>query len=204
MPTFGLAFLAIGALLMRQVAVGRTRETPSDIKALTLAILSGDAAAMQTVMSQRGTNADVESVSEVATSTDSTSVSTSGSASGSTLLSAAMVLGNSASGYVWGATGPKYYDCSGLVWQACRKLKIYNGARFTTSTFEAVAKSFATKVSTPAVGDIVVWPGKHMGIVSGADSYYSARSVSKGIGTSSLSDDVAYFAGNTPQYWRVK
>lgn len=203
MPTFGLAFLAIGALLMRQVAVGRTRETASDIKGLTLAMLSGDAAQMQTVLSQRGTNADVDETSEVATSVSSTSVSASGSQSGATLLSTAMVLGGAAKGYVWGATGPTYYDCSGLVWQACRKLKIYNGSRFTTSTFEAIGKEFATKVSRPAVGDIVVWPGKHMGIVSGADSYYSARSVSKGIGTATLSDDVAYFAGNTPQYWRV-
>jgi hypothetical protein len=41
-----------------------------------------------------------------------------------------------------------------------------------------------------------------MGVVDGSDSMYSARSVSKGIGSGSLSGDVSYF-GSVPEYWRL-
>jgi pimeloyl-ACP methyl ester carboxylesterase len=110
---------------------------------------------------------------------------------------------NAASGgYVWGATGPDSYDCSGLVWAAAKDIGVYSGNRFTTSTFRSVASGWATETNSPAVGDIVVWPGKHMGIVAGSDRYYSARSTKKGIGYATLTGDNNYF-GISPEYWRV-
>ena len=196
MPTTGLFLLTLGALLIRQVWVGRVSETPQDLRDISLALLSGDSAKMREVMSLRGENVTVSAGSEVATTADTVAPS-------SSLLSEAISLGSKATGYSYGATGPTTYDCSGLVWKATKALGIYKGARFTTSTADAVFPKFATKVTTRQVGDIVLWPGKHMGIVSGADSYYSARSTEKGIGYSSLSGDIAYFAGIAPEYWRV-
>jgi len=161
-----------------------------------LAILSGDPERMQTVLQARGENVTVEADSTVAATASTVAPS-------SDLLQEAVRLGNAAKGYSFGAVGPDYYDCSGLIWKAAKNLGIYKGLRFTTHTADAVFPKFATTVSTRQAGDIVVWPGKHMGIVSGADTYYSARSKEKGIGYSSLSGDIAYFAGIPPVYWRV-
>lgn len=209
MPTIGLFLLLVGTLLLRQVVVGRTLETGGDLKDLATATLSGDAVAMQEVLQRRGTNAAVESVGEGSASTDSTAVisreyTTAQSSKAGTLINTCMVLGNAAKGYRWGATGMDYYDCSGLIWRACTKDGFYKGGRFTTTTFGAIASKFARKVEDYAVGDIVVWPGKHMGVVTSRSTYYSARSVEKGIGSASLKDDTDYFGGTTPEYWRLK
>jgi hypothetical protein len=68
--------------------------------------------------------------------------------------------------YQWGGTfaNNKGGDCSGLVYRAGADIGI-PWARFTTSTI--AMSSFVERVSTPTVGDIVVWIGSHMGIVSG-------------------------------------
>jgi cell wall-associated NlpC family hydrolase len=200
MPTAGLFLLLIGGLLIRQVVVGRVKETPSDLKELSLALLSGDTARFQGILSARGENVSLPDSGVVAAESGSeASVTPTDS-----LLQKVILLGNASSGYSFGATGPKYYDCSGIIWQAMKQLDIYKGGRFTTSTFDDIAPKFAVQVTSPSVGDIVLWKGKHMGIISGADSYYSARSKEKGIGYGSLSADRDYFAGITPEYWRIK
>lgn len=121
----------------------------------------------------------------------------------SKIFNAVTQLGDASGKYVWGATGPDAFDCSGLIWNALGKTGVYKGPRFTTHNFNQVAPQFAEPVSTPAKGDIVVWPGHHIGVVADQDKYYSARSPAKGIGDASLSADSGYF-GMKPQYWRVK
>jgi len=66
--------------------------------------------------------------------------------------------------YVWGGTfaNGEGGDCSGLVWRAMRDAGIPI-ARFTTTTI--LASKYVKAVSSPQTGDIVVWPGVHMGIV---------------------------------------
>jgi len=102
--------------------------------------------------------------------------------------------------YVYGATGPNGYDCSGLVWRALKNIGIYTGSRFTTSTFPLAARSFAKSVDSPEVGDIVLWSFKHMGVVSGKDKFYSARNRKYGIGESSIS---GWSSTGTPRYYRI-
>jgi cell wall-associated NlpC family hydrolase len=80
--------------------------------------------------------------------------------------------------YVFGATGPNAYDCSGLV-IACLRDIGYNGGkvpRFTTHTFAAWARSKGwIKVDERSItaGDIVLKSG-HMGIaISNAEMIHS-------------------------------
>lgn len=70
--------------------------------------------------------------------------------------------------YVWGGTfaGDGGGDCSGLVWRAMRDIGS-SIPRFTTTTILA-SKSFTRVSGSPAPGDVIVWPGDHMGIVASA------------------------------------
>ncbi len=86
--------------------------------------------------------------------------------------------------YVWGATGPSAYDCSGLVMAAARKLGVslphYSGSQYAATV----------PVSHPQPGDLVFF-GKggsaHVGGYMGKDTYYSAQSPSAGIGVGKIS-----------------
>jgi len=210
MPAFGLIFLVLGIAVIRQVLVGRAKDTPSDFKDASVALLNGDTTAFSTVMQRRGSNTDAGGVSESAASTvDGTSLAGTPPAvpsSGRTALASECVsLGSKAKGYRLGATGPDYYDCSGLVWRAARTLHIYNGPRFTTRTFSFVAPKFATRINAPEAGCIVIWVAAgHMGVMLDDNEkyFYSARSPEKGIGSAPLLADIDYF-GSTPMYWRV-
>lgn len=117
----------------------------------------------------------------------------------SALLNKAVSLAKAAGNrYVFGAEGPNAYDCSGLVWAAAKAIGVYKGERFTTYTITHHAADAAqfVRVATPAVGDIVVWDENaahgHMGIVSGPDQFFSARSVASGIGYGKISTMRAY------------
>lgn len=205
MPALGLLLIVFGAFVVREVIVGRAKETPVDLKDAATALLSGDTAGFGAVMSRRGSNTDA--------APEASDGSTGAASSSSNALAAeCMRLGNAAKGYALGATGPTYYDCSGLVWKACFNLGIYKGRRFTTATFEHVASQFASKVQSQATphgglnlqaGDIVIWvAGGHMGVMISSTDFYSARSPAKGIGSAPLSADVTYF-GSQPDVWRV-
>lgn len=200
MDAAAYVFLLAGVFLLRQVAVGRVKDLPGDAKDASIALLNGKLDAVQEVFARRGTNVDTPSVTDaVASSSESTDgVST----PNNEIVARVEKLGNAARGYRLGATGPDYYDCSGLIWRAVKELAIYSGGRFTTSSFHAIAKSWTTQVSKPVPGDIVLWPTHHMGIYLGNDKMYSARSTSKGIGESSVSGDTSYFH-HAPEYWHV-
>lgn len=211
MRTFGYLFILVGIIAIRQVMVGRVKDTPEDVKDFALALLSGDMSTVAEVSSRRGENVSVDGgdVEAGEPSTDTPSVTGGGSTPLITemrKLGEATKTSSSPNGkYVWGATGPNSYDCSGIVWRAAKNIGLYTGSRFTTSTFESIANGWAKRVQAPSTviaGDIVLWAGKHMGVVTGPDTYYSARSPAKGIGEASLSEDTSYFK-TTPSYWRV-
>jgi hypothetical protein len=204
MPAFGYLFLLVGGMLIRQVVVGRAVETPGDIRDLSLAFLQGDMTSVGEVFSRRGENTSVVR-NEVAVLDDGTPVPGGDAASPTahTLFEKVFALGSAASGYRLGATGPTYYDCSGLIWRAMKDTGIYTGPRFTTTTFPAIAVAKKwTKVDTPSEGDIVLWAGHHMGIAADNAGMYSARSTSKGIGPSLIQGDAGFF-GYQPTYYRI-
>jgi len=193
----GYPLVVVGAFLMRQTFVGRARDSVGDARDVSLAFLSGDMGEASAVFGRRGETSTTAGSSEVATLPAVQGPSLSG------LMGEAESLGSKARGYRLGATGPEYYDCSGLVWRAMRNLDLYSGSRFTTSTFANVAKSKGWPiVKQPAAGDVVLWSGKHMGISTGGDGMYSARSSSKGIGMSTVSGDSSYF-GSRPLFFRI-
>jgi cell wall-associated NlpC family hydrolase len=195
----GYLFVLGGSILVRQVAIGRAQETPEDIRDMTLAVLNADMDEVKTVLSRRGTNVEA-AVSSGVVAADNAAAST--SSSDKPLVQTVMNLGNAANGYRLGATGPDYYDCSGLIWRACKNLGLYNGPRFTTHTFQAISRGWAQNVDTQTIGSIVLWSSRHMGICIGNDRMYSARSTAKGIGESTISGDSGYF-GRQPTYWVV-
>lgn len=202
MPAFGLLLLLIGGLVLRQVAVGRARNIPEDSSAFFSALLEADTGKMQEVFAQRGTNVSADSASVVAAFAESADTTTVKGAT-TALMSECIRLGTNAQGYLLGGNGPSFYDCSGLVWRAAKNLGYNPPYRFTTSNFdEGSLPNHLTKVDTPVTGDIIVWRTHHMGMVTGTDKLYSARSASKGIGYSTISGDTAYFKMQ-PEYWRI-
>ena len=90
--------------------------------------------------------------------------------------------------YVWGASGPDAFDCSGLVMYALQKafgksFPHYSGAQYNATT----------PVSTPQPGDLVFFgPGgsDHVGVYAGGGKYWSAMSPSSNpnIGMSAVKD----------------
>lgn len=208
MGTLGYAVIILGALIVRQVVTGRAKETPSDLRDLFVGVLHGDYAAISAVASQRGSNVDTESAG--VTGSASTSPADIGadigagvSAFGATPLETMMKHLGTGKPYVFGATGPNSYDCSGLAWAALRELGLYNGPRFLANgTFVSACHSFITKVPEQERGAMVLWSGHHMGVCDGDDSMFSARSTAKGIGESTISGDSSYF-GFAPDYYRI-
>lgn len=200
MNTLGYLLIFVAAILLRSVQRGRASNIPEDTQDTLVAILTGDIAMLKEVAARRGSDNDAataESVPETGVE------AATGGENGARLLAQARKLGGAAKGYGWGLTGPTRYDCSGLVWRAGKDIGIYTGPRYTTSSFTRVSVTWAVATSSPTVGDIVLWPGKHMGIVSGSNMCYSARSVEHGIGESTI-DGTSKVLGITAQYFRVK
>lgn len=224
MSTFGWLLILLGILIARQVSKGRVMNLGHDLSDAFLALASGDTDALGEVLTRTGpaaqpTSADLAIFNLTAGVTGGLTTASGSIAGGlgtaygqlkgnleSSLALAAVVLGEKAKGYRWAATGPDYYDCSGLMWRAAQGVG-YKGFRFTTSTIGA-APGFH-KISAPAtqgpgliaatVGDLVVWPTHHMGVITGPNRFYSARSVKAGIGESNISG----FRSGTPVYYRL-
>lgn len=104
------------------------------------------------------------------------------------IMDEAEALAKAAKGYKFGAEGPDYYDCSGLVFKACQKAGVYSGTRFTT--FSVGHSSQFARITAPQVDDIVVWSENsahgHMGIITAPNVFFSARSVKDGFGYNSI------------------
>ena len=212
MPPLGYALIIVGVLLARQVMVGRASNTGEDLRDAALGFLSGDVGKVRDAFSRRGGGA----AGVVGSSSSYPDIQTGGSGStlGLAVMNAAIARGSKAKGYVWGTTGPDTYDCSGLIWRAFQDAGVYKGIRFTSSTYISMMGvprgnpftggkfAISERVQAPAAGDIILWQGKHMGVATGPDSYYSARSPSKGIGGASISGDAGYF-GTQPLVYRI-
>jgi cell wall-associated NlpC family hydrolase len=88
--------------------------------------------------------------------------------------------------YVYGATGPRVFDCSGFVWSVFREMGI---------SFErGSARGFWTQFAAPRPGEeykfgtLVFFNNlKHVGIVAGPDGFYHASS-SHGVTFSPFND----------------
>ncbi|AVW04554.1 peptidase M23 [Lactiplantibacillus plantarum] len=105
-----------------------------------------------------------------------------GGASSSSLVNAMEKYG-ATNKYVWGATGPSAFDCSGLVEYTLKKL----GISFPRTSGEQYKAS--KHVSDPKPGDLVFFgPGgsSHVGVYTGNGEFYSAENEKDGMGISSV------------------
>lgn len=103
--------------------------------------------------------------------------------------------------YVWGATGPSTFDCSGLVMYALKHAygidyPHFSGAQYSRT--QHISKSDAR------MGDLVFWGSggsEHVGVYAGGNRYFSAESPAQGIHMNTLSSVVGKGA---PLFGRVK
>lgn len=211
MNTIGWLFILGGFLLIRQVSKGRVKNLGEDLSDAFIAAASADTKALSAVLARTGTSNDV--IADLGTGTyaykgkgnPANAADASTPQANAIILREAVNLGEAAKGYRFAASGPDYYDCSGLIWRACQKAG-YTGGRFTTFTVKA-SKAFAQLgdpslgVSQVTLGDIVLWPTHHMGVVSAPGRFYSARSVNSGIGESPIDNFSGY---GKPIYLRYK
>lgn len=194
MNTLGWIFILCAGLMVRAVSKGRVMNIGEDLSDAFLAIVSGKTDDLAGVLSRDG-DSDSASYFEVGQEVGKQLTSIQENL-GKNIAYAAVELGQKAKGYRWTATGPDYYDCSGLIWRASQKVG-FKGPRFTTSTI-LMSKGFHKLDGLPTldnvgnsskavIGDIVLWPGHHMGVMTGANKMYSARNPRSGIGETSIS-----------------
>lgn len=198
MSTLGYFFILGALVIMRQIYKGRMLNIGEDLSDAFLAIVSGDSTKISEVFSRTG-DANLPSASEPS-ATETTSKAVAGViAKTAPILAFARKRGAAAKGYRWAATGPDYYDCSGLIYRAAQDAG-YRGPRFTTATVLAMPgfkKISGPNVEGPGIsnaglGDIVLWltgmgGGGHMGVISGENTFYSALNPQEGIKDEKLS-----------------
>lgn len=199
MDTLGWLFILAAALIARSVYKGRVLSIGQDLSDAFLALINRDGGALGAALSRTGDAAtptiDTSSIGEVGAAAGDIVAA----ANGAILVTEVLKLGKAAKGYRWTATGPDYYDCSGLMWRGCKNTGLFTGVRFTTYTLgtAATGKAFQ-RVTSPQIGDIVCWPTHHMGVVTGPDQFYSAKSTKLGIGYAKIST----WMKSRPYYYR--
>jgi cell wall-associated NlpC family hydrolase len=204
MATIGWLFIFAALVIIDAVRRGRADDLPEDVTDTFVALVTLDGAKLREVSRRtgEGLTADKATVSDA----PGAYAAGAGGASGAALLTEARRLGEAAQGYsqnVAKRTGPDFYDCSGLVFRAAKNIGVYKGGSFNTQSFVVLGRKTWEQVKgEPQVGDVVLWQyylPAHMGIVSGPDRYYSARSRKSGIGEGSISDH-----GGTPAFYRLR
>lgn len=222
MSTIAWMLILAGVVVARQVSKGRVANLAQDLGDAFIATVSGDTAALTAVLKRTGESttptAAEDAISNLtagvtgAITAAGSSIAT-GAASGlipAKIMTAMIARGEKAKGYRFGATGPDYYDCSGIVWRAFQDGAAYKGPRFTTGSFQGIKEvrriaapnAIGPGLTTATTGDYVVWNGGagggHMGIITGPGKFYSAMSEESGIGVSSING----FRPDAPYYYR--
>jgi cell wall-associated NlpC family hydrolase len=200
MSSIAYLLILIGVILIRQVSKGRASDLPGDLSDSFLALVRGDTSGLTAVLARTGTDntaAEATVSGTIANTVDQAKAL----AAQNDLAKAAIELGSKAVGYGWSMDGPSRYDCSGLMYRALQKVG-YKGPRFYTATL--LSQKGMMKTLNPTYGDMVLWlPGQggptgHVGVITGDDQFYSARSIKSGIGYSKIST----FRKSQPTYVR--
>lgn len=188
----GVLLIATGVLLIRQGVVGRAENIGEDLRDFVDGVGSGDLSNATEVLERRAEPLqDPGSLAgggpDAASAADDAGTRT--AAAGTLLKEMARLAETVNYRYAWGASGGQGFDCSGLVWRAMKNIGMYDGPRFTTLTFSAVARSQGwPEVQSPQAGDVVNWAGQHMGVYMSNGTMYAAKSSRSGIGTQKVVD----------------
>lgn len=103
--------------------------------------------------------------------------------------------------YVWGATGPDTFDCSGLVMYTLKHAYGINYPHFSGSQYNMTRHISKGEAH---MGDLVFWGSggsDHIGIYAGDNKYFSAESPSQGIHMNTLDSVVGK---GRPLFGRIK
>lgn len=103
--------------------------------------------------------------------------------------------------YVWGATGPSTFDCSGLVMYALKHAYGINYPHFSGSQYSMTSHISRNEAR---MGDLVFWGpngSDHVGVYAGGNKYFSAESPAQGIHMNTLNSVVGK---GKPLFGRVK
>lgn len=202
MKTLGYILLIAAALMYRAGLRGRALpDIPGDIADGTKALVKGDWQGLNEVYQRAGTL----SFSDDAAGDSGGKILGSDRLKGHAVLKKMYSLGEAAKGYRFGASGPDYYDCSGLVYRALKDLGYYSGPRFSTASFRLNAAPLLEQIDTPTVGAIALWRrafGGHIGVMVDSTNVYSALSVKAGIGVVPV-DSLTNIYGK-PEYFRIR
>ena len=198
MTTFGYVLILLSMIGIRYASrgVGLSKIGP-DLSNLVIAMITGGD--VTGALAVTGSSADYGAT--VAGAGASATAVPAGTGGGGNAILAEAKREAVGAGYSIGSSGPKMFDCSGLVWSAMVTCG-YNVPRFSTRTFVAVCGGVVAQTTAPEVGDIVLWPG-HIGIVDGPGSCFSALSPQSGIKSLSIAS-LTKSKGAAPTYWRLK
>ena len=210
MTTFGWVLILFAIIIGKFASQGRSvKDLPGDLGDVVTGAITGDYDAVQDALTRRGTENEYTGTTPTATpdssggDTGEVAPTGTGSTTGLKLLAEMQRIGLGRP-YVLGTAGPASYDCSGLVWRAMKNLGIYTGARFTTATWQNVARELgAVEVSASEPGVVAWWPG-HMGVVYRGDQYFSARSPRYGITMASLETTRKSRGAARTRFWRLR
>lgn len=103
--------------------------------------------------------------------------------------------------YVWGATGPDTFDCSGLVMYTLKHAYGINYPHFSGSQYNMTRHISKGEAH---MGDLVFWGSggsDHVGIYAGGNRYFSAQSPAQGIHMNTLDSVVGK---GRPLFGRIK
>lgn len=103
--------------------------------------------------------------------------------------------------YVWGATGPDTFDCSGLVMYTLKHAYGINYPHFSGSQYNMTRHISRGEAR---MGDLVFWGAggsDHVGIYAGGNNYFSAESPAQGIHMNTLDSVVGK---GRPLFGRIK
>lgn len=205
MSTVAYLFIFVALLIFRQVYKGRVMNIGQDLSDAFIAFTTGDTAKLTEILARTG-EGNTATASTANTAPALTPVDRTAPPGTKGVAAAALARGTAAKGYRFAATGPDYYDCSGLVWRSAQDCG-FTGPRFTTATIQLskqmkVLSPPATQgpgVSAAGINDIVVWPGHHMGIITAPGRFYSARNPKSGIGEAAIEG----FRSGPRKYYRL-
>jgi hypothetical protein len=182
MDTIGWVLILVSVLVVRAVAKGRALNIPEDLGDAFQAFVDGRSDDLAEVFNRTGdTNTAVQSDPNATVPVTGIVLSGVQKIINQNIVYWMYKYGKAAKGYKFGAAGPSYYDCSGLVYKSVQNVG-YTGPRFFTATVTAMPgfKKVPDKAQV-STGDIVLWVGHHMGVMVGDDRFYSALNPKAGI-----------------------
>jgi len=207
MDTLAWVFILAAIVIARAVSKGRALDLPQDVSDAFQALIRGNYDDLSAALGRSGDTSSVavgEGIASALTGDAAQRLTQAQKSANTNLAYWAYKLGEAAKGYKFGYAGSGgYYDCSGLMYRAAQKVG-YKGPRFWTGSVAAMPgfhklASTGMGISQVTSGDLVVWPGHHMGVVVGQNRFYSALNPKDGIAERAIE---GFRKGENPIYLR--